>query len=41
MKTFILALMLTLTAVSGVVVAAQSAQAGSAEIGVRPTTRGR
>ena len=37
MKTLILASLLALSAVSGVVVTTQSAQAGSAEIGVRPT----
>ena len=37
MKTLILASLLALTAVSGVVVTTQSAFAGGAEVGVRPT----
>ena len=41
MKTLILASLLALTAVSGVVVASQSAFAGGADLGVRPTIRGR
>jgi hypothetical protein len=42
MKTFILALMLMLiTAASAVIVAPQSAQAGGADSGIRPTNSGR